>query len=395
MFVKEWEYKKKRETKSSGVISSPEQAFACSGVYLKLQQRYMLERGIVKMKRNILICLILIAVIIISACSNHDAEAAQVIAVDNTPEVIDTVYDAESTQNNAAHDIELSNELEEELSLGGYHECRHQSSFHSFPWQLLDLIEMEAFYSWLADMRAMDDSISDPTCLTPHVNIVNFVRHFDISREDFQTILDNDPIYYVRHHFGHDLDVLFSGDDALIEQFYTTGHLRRHEVQQYEFMWMLKNSLFYYAESNHPVQLDNWIDSKNTANNWQFSPYNTEFTASIRQWSIPDIIHTFNIPRSFVEQEIHWINNINRLMFTLDFDTIYTPGHMEQLMNVANFSVNLDSDTAQPLAIDPSNIDALVIMPVISPHTLSPEEEQMVILQYIRERMGIQEENRY
>jgi hypothetical protein len=278
--------------------------------------------------------------------------------------------------------------------MGGGGSCRHNSAFHMFPIDVIDFVGSEAFHNWREFTEIMNAQSNNPTCPIPYTNFVGFVRYFNISREQLQTLLDNSSLYYLRNDFGHDLDIVFGGDDALIEEFYTSAHLREHEIQQYHFISILKSILLNYVEDNHQEQFSSWVSEVNAANNWQFSPYNTEFTADIRQWSIPELIHTFDIPRSVVEQEIRWINNINRLMFTLDLDAIYTPGHMEQLMSIASFSVNLDSDTAQPLAIDPSNIDALVIVPVISPHTLSPEEEQMVILQYVRERMGIQEEER-
>ena len=300
------------------------------------------------MKKVTLLCLILIAVATAAACSNYNPAITQ----DS-----DAYYE----------DILLDNIAQEDgqLGMGGSHEgCRHDSAFHRFPDLVMNLVGEDIFMSWVDDMEVLNLQSNDPTCPWPYTTFVNFVRHFNITREELQYLMDNSSLYYLRYDFGHNLDVIFSGDDDLIEEFYTLGDLRMQEIQHYNFMWIIKTDLLIYAEENHQAHLSYWISEMNDSDDWQFSPYNAEvFTADIRQWSIPEMIQAFDIPQSFVEDRLSLINNVNRLMFTLDLDAIYNPSLMEELINNAELSVQLDND-GEPLAFDPAEIDQLIIRPL-------------------------------
>jgi len=105
------------------------------------------------------------------------------------------------------------------------HDCRlHSSAFHSYNFLLSldgDFICIEKFYEWALPLYTARTSSYDECT----VNLYTIINQFDISRELFQYLLDTRNQSTTRHY---NLDILFSGDRALIEAYYCASNSSLH-----------------------------------------------------------------------------------------------------------------------------------------------------------------------
>ena len=109
-----------------------------------------------------------------------------------------------------------------EYGIGGpLWECgRHWWSFHH-PSIFLEsegeapIVSTEAFTIW--SFQQHDLELATGEC---HHNIHAFIQHFGISREVFQKLIDGDIWWYFQYG-GDTLDILYSGDWALIDHFFS------------------------------------------------------------------------------------------------------------------------------------------------------------------------------
>lgn len=231
--------------------------------------------------------------------------------------------------------------------------CRHIRSFHSIPGEISDLVEREALRNWRESVNINTSGTHNFDCPTWYRSIVEFVRYFDIQREDFQAVLDNTREYYV---FGFNLDIIYSDDDELIDEYFSTGYLRILEAEEIWFVRGLKWDLWSPLRFDYEHEFARWVATKNADDSWKFSPFNTEFTGDIRQWSIPEFIQAFNISREHLEDIIALRNerDVDWHTFTVDLDAIFVPDRLEELIHEAGLSNG-------NLAIDPADIDRLII----------------------------------
>jgi len=109
-----------------------------------------------------------------------------------------------------------------------YWECSvHSGHFHHFySFFENEIVSAEEFAEWalpLIDMRTSPDH----EC---YVNLLTFIEHFEIPRERFQQFIDNNPLFLP--HFN--LDILYSGDRALIEAYYSIENQNLHNQIAHE-----------------------------------------------------------------------------------------------------------------------------------------------------------------
>ena len=107
------------------------------------------------------------------------------------------------------------------IGLYGWHECeRHYDLFHNYDffWQLArGLVCSDDVYAWEVPLRDLEATTGE--CL---VNFFTFINYFNIPREAFQELIDNNFMWYFQ--FGGDtLDILYSGDWVLVDQFFSAG----------------------------------------------------------------------------------------------------------------------------------------------------------------------------
>lgn len=117
-----------------------------------------------------------------------------------------------------------SDEFVQDAHCGGWWECRiHTGAFHSFCVFLSEgVVCIDAFDEWVIPLIAQRTSHYDE-CL---MNLSTFIEHFDITRDVFQQVIDNN--LFAGFWLVNQIDVLFSGDRELIEQFYSIDNMMMH-----------------------------------------------------------------------------------------------------------------------------------------------------------------------
>jgi len=96
-------------------------------------------------------------------------------------------------------------------------ECQcHVEIFHRFDSFIIEnIVSIEELTEWYLPLLALERYTGE--CL---VNLYTFIQHFNISREEFQEFIGKNVWYYFNLG-GEVADILFSGDSALIEQFFS------------------------------------------------------------------------------------------------------------------------------------------------------------------------------
>jgi len=116
-------------------------------------------------------------------------------------------------------------------SWGWWWECHHHASglhaysiFYDGPYAI---ICAEEFYAWATPL--WDAKTPDSEECT--VNLYTVINHFDISYEVFQELIDKTQVGRNTHF---NLEILFSGDRALIDAYYSSanGTLHNHMVRE-------------------------------------------------------------------------------------------------------------------------------------------------------------------
>ena len=221
------------------------------------------------------------------------------------------------------------------------HDGMHGQYFHMFSSGLEELAGgQEKADEWSAMIRNehLNEKYATENCFVGYGNIVNFVKDFDISREDFQAFLDNSGMAYYWNHYN--LEVIYSGDDELIEAYYSDTEsidkVIASQQNDYLFKMNLQNYIRGYidyvpgVESRvTPEQREGWIAEKNAKRHSGAKDRKPEkdcrydFTADTRQWSIAEIIYRFDVPRADVEKMLEF-DNIPLDTYNLDF--VYSNG---------------------------------------------------------------------
>jgi len=151
---------------------------------------------------------------------------AEIVAVeDSESEQIDEYFETAIVimeKDDASEHIES---LPSDAIGGDYRECFFHTYTFCGGW-IFDIfigekiVSFEDFSDWVIPLRAMRSSPYDE-CL---VNIVTFLEHFNISREALQLVIDGLHPFSWTHI---NLDVLYSGDWDLINQYY---HIENQEL---------------------------------------------------------------------------------------------------------------------------------------------------------------------
>ena len=131
----------------------------------------------------------------------------------------------DETCDGIVEDYEYLADANTPMGIGGpLFECSHHTFnlFHSYSmfWELAeDLVCVHDIVAWEAPLREIEAYTHE--CL---VNYLTFIEYFGISREAFQERIDNNIWMYIRFG-GETLDVLYSGNRTLIDQFFAQDGL--------------------------------------------------------------------------------------------------------------------------------------------------------------------------
>ena len=213
-------------------------------------------------------------------------------------------------------------------SVGGFVPCIHavmdknldmDFAYHTFAGPLIAYVGSDAFYAWKQDRDANKQAAreayecGEANC--PYVStIVDFVNDFNISREVFELLITN-----VRENIDYNVDAIYAGKDAA-EKYYTSE--RSMEAISRNLLYYVKGEIAYSVRNSQTDAFESWTAEK-SVNGWYGSELYaasvkklknekrdtsilpedvTVFTGTnIAQFSITELVHTFDIPRNTIE----------------------------------------------------------------------------------------------
>lgn len=226
--------------------------------------------------------------------------------------------------------------------VGGPRGCIHSilvgdsvqdNSFHSIDSYLISYVGSERFSEWIAERETHRAEYMNREC--PAVlTIAGFIKYFDIPREAFEAINNA----YLLGSYDYNLDVLYSGDDAKIEEYYTSDRTDAYLHKKY--MWYFKGELADYVNRNQSTAMSAWIDAKRQSQDLSSTPEPlrryAEFTGNVNQCSAAELIAQFDIPRSEAEKAVQAAQMCTGLTgCTVDLDSLYRDAASETVFTPA------------------------------------------------------------
>ena len=229
--------------------------------------------------------------------------------------------------NSASELTNMSSDANTAEGIGGdYRECYHHSAFFcsgaAFDYFVTrDIISTEDLTAWGLPLRKMRASPHDE-CL---VNVVTFIEYFDIPREVFQQTID---YYQLDFSTELNLDVLYSGDVALIEQYYSIENeeLHRQMILEREVSYVIERIKAYQEIVNEHVSSQY---SRYYHDIWTFAKFYPDMArTAIYRWMKPLIdageyenINIFQLIRDLEISEEYFTRQV--LNYDMEFLTHY------------------------------------------------------------------------
>jgi len=188
-------------------------------------------RGVIAMSKfsSLLLSAIssIVIILLFSACSTAnlaneydipvDCEVLQYTASGTTAIPLDEISTATSSGQSEKQPTMPTWPRYADEGIGGIHlECMHVEFFHIFDDIARYLVSMDDYLEWLFATTDMQEDLG-ASCL---INLSAFIEYFGITREMFQEVIDSNFWLYFTYG-GETVDVLFSGDEALIDQFFS------------------------------------------------------------------------------------------------------------------------------------------------------------------------------
>jgi len=202
---------------------------------------------------------------------------AYVIAVKNE-ETFNPIADADIVETN------LSTETNSSASIGGdSRRCNTHSVFFCSdarfdPFISLEIICLDDFHAWALPLRPFWACPEDE-CV---VNLVTFIEYFEIPREVFQYVMERS--FYRELGVYINLDVLYSGDWALIEEHYSIANEELHRQLGLE-------SRIYYStimllDLQQVVNVNNTNRSMYFHDVWTFASLTPNMISDVAFWML-------------------------------------------------------------------------------------------------------------
>ena len=157
----------------------------------------------------------------------------------------------------------------------------HTADYHTYPKELIDFVGSEAFYDWIENEDPSDAGGNSHDGCPYSRNILSFLKHFHVSKEDFSGIYYKE-LYYFYHYSP---DILFSEDDEAIEDYFRTLPVypeNEKAINHRILKLVLKDYLLNHTDSEE-------LKNKYTA-------------LSVTEWTIPELIFDGKIPRDVYEK---------------------------------------------------------------------------------------------
>jgi|GEM_PF-3598439 len=215
------------------------------------------------------------------------------------------------------------------------------------------------FGAWAVPLREIRTSPHDE-CL---VNIVIMIEHFGITREVFQQVVDD---YWLDLRWHFNLDVIYSGDWDLINQYYSIDNedyhrqlTREREVRHFSERFQIAQSIVdanNVGMSRYYHDIWTYVSFMENSISWFYSVWlhNLVATGQYERVNIVEFVDHFGLDRestlspgmSILE---HWINEHNMHLYThYNLDIIFS-GDWELIRSYYSVE-NEHLHTAQVLA---------------------------------------------
>jgi len=207
---------------------------------------------------------------------------------------------------------EIIESYDGEVLSGGDRCPIHIPEYHIFPHNYTYYVGENKFFEWINGIERYDYDkngklIYHDGCRVPNGNIYEFIKYFNISKEEFYDLWYYSSSYYFN---DHNPDILFSDDMDLIEEYYRRDydeHEQTMSVRTSEYLLILEFMELYYDD---PIYGE---------------AFREVFSLGYNRFSIPQLIYVTDITHEEVEELYERVERNSPLgCYDYDFDTIYT-----------------------------------------------------------------------
>jgi len=256
---------------------------------------------------------IMITVVLVSAVWSLSLSSCGIVIETTQASKGETILSSREFRANL--EITAESAIERELGF-----CVHEISpliysFHHFNGTLMEYVGRDNFHAWT---ETSGDYFDEKTGCNSKSNIIEFVKYFDITKDEMEKLIASDSnLYYL---YDYNIDIIYSGDEKLIENYYNNPENRKAELYNKRAIFDLKSAMLGYVYGpNGEYQdktkhlFDEWSDTKDG-----FSHFN------LTQWSVVEFIEYFDVPREYVEAYLKGDNMINGADITFNVDMMYS-----------------------------------------------------------------------
>ena len=296
---------------------------------------------------NTIYIFIILIIFLLTSCSS--VKDKQIDKESGIPEIVSEALPA------------VNNETDSNEAIGGLDDlCIHyvvsnhipggfeyDGSYHSISGDLINQIDNDKYNEW---RKITNDDLES-------FNIVGFVEYFNFDKLLFQTIVNTRASTY--YWTDYNIDVIYSGDAALIEKYYTSGMERIGDILKRNYLLFFKDQLFAYLLNERSDEFNEWVKKKNSNDDWKYCELSelipVNFDGNIRQWSIAEVVTAFNIPKDDVEKAKNLAEKSVSAAFTFDIELLYDENKRAEIENELLGSTEFSS--IDPVLYDNKFID--------------------------------------
>ena len=206
----------------------------------------------------------------------------------------------------------------------------HILEYHSYPGELIDYIG-EKFYDWVYTVESQPDSDLTDDCPYSHCNIIECLKYFDISEEEF-TELYYTSLYYYKMY---DPELMYSENTTEIQNFFLDD-MTGEENLEFEKRGKIRSAKVYLRTALSEMAVDEQIVEK-----YQELP--------LTAWTFPDIIREAQISQSTFEA---FLSEHRSFSDAFDVEAIYTQIEVMEEVTLAEMNTTSKEETLLEKCLD-------------------------------------------
>lgn len=357
-----------------------------------------------KQKNNIKIITIFLCMIlylsILYSCNSYNTNTIRETSVEDTyspdTSVQDTFVPDTSVQETIAYDTSvagITSEAQDGIGGSSSGACIHDmldengfvidSSYHTISGMLSAYVGYEESDKWAQNLW------DDPVFNIENFTIAAFLNDFGITHDQLEIFNKMSGDYY---YCDYNPDVLYSGNQDIINSYYSNNEERQLRYYQKLYICILKANLKGYVNNDSKLyeQYLEWIDEiiyNPEKRYFDFSGVqNSERIIesilsavsydNLRYWNVWDFITYFNVPQEDVEKAIINAQGFApNVSFNIDLLYSVTKDDIFKMLNYDKEAV------LKPDPVDIDNLFILIINPVIAdiPEDISMQEITPII----------------